>query len=70
MKPCPVNGCGGLIRAAVLCCHAHWRLLPDDLRGDLSWLLVNMHGSFEHDRAKIEALSYLNALPHRVRLYA
>lgn len=62
-KPCPVNGCGALIRRTDLVCSECWKRMPD--HGAASLLFANTEGLASNfrpaDRERIVA--YLNSLP-------
>lgn len=70
MKPCPIHDCGALIRDEMMMCHTHWRMLPDDLKGEIGRTTLMARGQPCHRAAIRAAIDYLNGLDRETRMSA
>lgn len=57
-KPCPVTGCGALIRAKAVMCSEDWARLPYEMQQNV-YYFARRQGKEE---LYLEAVAYLNAL--------
>lgn len=58
-KPCPVTGCGALIRAKAVMCSEDWARLPYEMQQQVYWFARSQAGN---EDLYLEAIAYLNTL--------